>query len=141
MPKRLRMLLNNCTVDPNTLAEQTTWSPARKVAMQHDRIALMPLAVAMQASAPSSAARRSWKAVTVGLENRAYTLPGAWFANRAAASAALPKTKEDVRNSASECSPNGVRSVPARTAKVSMDQEWSSMVMLPECKSPVSAWR
>src|SRR5690554_2354155 len=38
---------------------------------------------------------------------------------RAAASAALPKTKLEVRNSASLCSPKAVRCVPARTAWVS----------------------
>jgi len=40
-------------------------------------------------------------------------------ANRAAACAALSKTKLDVRNSASLCSLNSLRSVPARTARVS----------------------
>src|SRR5690606_34208703 len=78
----------------------------------------MPLAVATQASAPSSAARRCSKALTVGLEKREYTLPASSPEKRRAAWAAFSKTKLEVRYSASPCSPNWLRSCPARTAKV-----------------------
>ena len=44
---------------------------------------------------------------------------------RAAASAALPNTKLEVRNIASECSLNWLRTVPARTASVSMSYSYS----------------
>ena len=57
-------------VEPNTLREQITWSPAFSTAMPVSRIALMPLAVAMQASAPSSAASRRSNIITVGLPKR-----------------------------------------------------------------------
>ena len=57
----------------------------------------MPEAVATQASAPSRAASRCCMAVTVGLVKRAYTLPSTSPEKRAAASAALPKTKLEVR--------------------------------------------
>ncbi len=61
---------NSITVEPNTLREQTTWSPALRSPMPSSRIALMPLAVAMHASLPSSAARRRSIIVTVGLPKR-----------------------------------------------------------------------
>src|SRR5512136_28485 len=79
----------------------------------------MPDEVARQSSAPSSDARRRSNIVTVGLENREYTYPGSAPEKRAAACAALPNTKLEVRNSASLCSLNAERSVPARTARVS----------------------
>jgi hypothetical protein len=40
------------------------------------------------------------------------------FEKRAAACAALSNTKLEVRNSASECSANSVRNIPARTPLV-----------------------
>ncbi len=61
---------NSMMVEPNTLREQTTWSPAFKRPMPSSRMALMPLEVAMQASAPSSAARRRSNIITVGLVKR-----------------------------------------------------------------------
>ena len=61
---------NSMIVEPNTLCEQTTWSPAFSSAMPRSRMAPMPLEVAMQASAPSSAARRRSNIVTVGLVKR-----------------------------------------------------------------------
>ena len=57
-------------VEPNTLCEQITWSPAFSSPMPSNRIALMPLDVAMQASMPSSAASRRSNIVTVGLVKR-----------------------------------------------------------------------
>src|ERR1700742_5079047 len=79
----------------------------------------MPDAVAMQASPPSSAARRFWNIVTVGLVKREYVYASSEFLKRSAASAALEKQKLDVRKSASACSLNSLRKVPARTASVS----------------------
>ena len=61
---------NSMTVEPNTLCEQTTWSPAFSRPMPSSRIALMPLDVAMHASVPSSAARRRSIIITVGLVKR-----------------------------------------------------------------------
>ena len=61
---------NSMTVEPNTLCEQITWSPALSSPMPSSRIALMPEEVAMQASVPSSAARRRSIIVTVGLVKR-----------------------------------------------------------------------
>ena len=69
-PNRARMVPNSCTVAPNTALEQTIWSPLFSSAMAVARIADMPEAVAMQDSAPSSAARRSWNIATVGLVKR-----------------------------------------------------------------------
>ena len=57
-------------VEPNTLCEQTTWSPDFKSPITSSRIALMPLDVAMQASVPSIAARRRSIIITVGLVKR-----------------------------------------------------------------------
>ena len=57
-------------VEPNTLREQITWSPAFSKAIAVSMIAAMPLEVAMQASLPSSAARRRSNIVTVGLVKR-----------------------------------------------------------------------
>ncbi len=71
MPNFDRMPPNSCWVAPNRPLEATTWSPACMVAIASDRIADMPEAVAMQASAPSIAASRVCIAVTVGLEKRA----------------------------------------------------------------------
>jgi hypothetical protein len=64
------MLLKSCTVAPNTALEHTMWSPALRSDIAVERIADMPEAVAMQASAPSSAARRSCSIDTVGLVKR-----------------------------------------------------------------------
>ena len=47
--------------------EQITWSPARSRPRHIKVIAAMPLDVATAASAPSRAAKRRSKAVTVGL--------------------------------------------------------------------------
>ena len=61
---------NSLIVEPNTPCEHTTWSPALSSDRMVIRMAAMPLAVAMQAPAPSSAARRRSIIVTVGLEKR-----------------------------------------------------------------------
>ncbi len=82
------------------------------------RIADIPEAVATQASAPSSAARRSCNIDTVGLVKREYTIPASPPLKRPAAWAALSNTKLEVRNSASACSLNSVRTWPARTPRV-----------------------
>ncbi len=70
MPKRVSHLANRLTVEPKMLPEETMWSPLLSMPMHIDRIAAMPLAVATHISAPSIAARRSSKAVTVGLVKR-----------------------------------------------------------------------
>ena len=57
-------------VEPKTLREQMTWSPALSRPMIMSRMAPMPLAVPMQSSVPSSAARRRSMMVTLGLEKR-----------------------------------------------------------------------
>ena len=57
-------------VEPNTLREQMTWSPAFSRPMTSSMIAAMPLEVAMQASVPSSAARRRSIIIVVGLVKR-----------------------------------------------------------------------
>ena len=67
MPKRGSQLLNSCTVAPNKLRDATMWSPACIKPITLPRMADMPEAVATQHSAPSSAARRSCSAFTVGL--------------------------------------------------------------------------
>ncbi len=59
--------LTSLMVEPNIEREQTMWSPALSRPMIIIRIADMPLAVEMAASAPSSAARRRSMPVTVGL--------------------------------------------------------------------------
>jgi hypothetical protein len=70
-PKRGRMLPNSCCVAPKMLREATMCSPAFIRAITVLSIAAMPVAVATQASAPSSAASLSCIAVTVGLVKRA----------------------------------------------------------------------
>ena len=70
MPKRDRIVLKSCTVAPKMLRDATRWSPALSRPMQQVKIALIPDDVAMQASAPSSAASRSWNIATVGFEKR-----------------------------------------------------------------------
>ena len=57
-------------VEPNTLSEQTMWSPALSSAMQVARIAAMPEPVPTQAAPPSIAASLSSKQRTVGLVKR-----------------------------------------------------------------------
>ena len=57
-------------VEPNMDCEQITWSPVLSRPMAISSTADMPLAVAMAASAPSIAARRCSKEVTVGLAVR-----------------------------------------------------------------------
>src|SRR5690606_9766372 len=54
-------------VEPNIECEQITWSPDLSRPMHIIRMADMPDAVEMQASAPSSAASRCSKLATVGL--------------------------------------------------------------------------
>ena len=49
---------------------QITWSPACKWAIARVKIAAMPDEVAIHASPPSKAARRSWNMLTVGLVKR-----------------------------------------------------------------------
>ena len=61
---------NRRIVEPNTLCEQTTWSPRCSSPITRIRIAAMPLAVAMQASVPSIAASRRSNIATVGLLKR-----------------------------------------------------------------------
>ena len=67
MPKRLRYFSNRLMVEPNTLRDTSTWSPALHWLITMARIAAMPDAVATACSAPSRAAMRSSKARTVGL--------------------------------------------------------------------------
>ena len=69
-PNLGRTVVKSCTVAPKMLDDETMWSPPFISPMTHDRIAAMPEAVATQASAPSSAASRSWNAATVGLLKR-----------------------------------------------------------------------
>src|SRR6185437_4721838 len=106
---KLLRILNRFTVAPNRLREATMWSPAESRPITQERIADIPEEVATQASAPSSAASRSSKAVTVGLVKREYIFPASAPEKRAAAWAALSKTKLEVRNRASECSLNWLR--------------------------------
>ena len=61
---------NSLIVEPNTLCEQTTWSPALSRPMISSAIAAMPLAVPMQPLVPSIAASRRSIIVTVGFEKR-----------------------------------------------------------------------
>ena len=135
-PKRFRMLLNSCTVAPKTLCEATMWSPAFSSPITQARIADMPEAVATQHSAPSSAARRSWNARPSGLVKREYTMPGSSPEKRAAAWAAFLNTKLEVRYSASECSLNWLRWMPARTASVSNSSS-SHLIALSSCNIDV----
>ena len=69
-PKRAKTLVNSEMVEPNTLCDMSTWSPARSSARPRLRIAPMPDAAATQRVPPSSAASRSSKARTVGLVKR-----------------------------------------------------------------------
>ena len=57
-------------VEPNTLCEQITWSPAFSRPITSIRMAAMPLLVPMQPVVPSSAASRRSMMVTFGLEKR-----------------------------------------------------------------------
>ena len=70
MPNFANSRPNSMMVDPNTLREQMTWSPAVSRPMPSRRMALMPLAVPMHACAPSSAASRRSNIMTVGFEKR-----------------------------------------------------------------------
>jgi hypothetical protein len=70
MPNFGRMPPNSCWVAPKMPCGGDDVLPRLHQAITVDRIAAMPLAVAMQASAPSSAARRSCSMLTVGLEKR-----------------------------------------------------------------------
>ncbi|MNW05011.1 hypothetical protein D3C71_2011930 [compost metagenome] len=67
-----RIVLNSVMVEPKIDRELTKWSPDCSDASATDRIALMPDAVAMHASPPSSAASRDWNIDTVGLVKREY---------------------------------------------------------------------
>ena len=67
MPKRLKYFSNRLMVEPNTLRETSTWSPALHRLMTMARMADMPEAVATACSAPSRAAMRVSKVRTVGL--------------------------------------------------------------------------
>ncbi|MDT4780220.1 hypothetical protein FQZ97_124410 [compost metagenome] len=69
-PNFEKILPNSVMVEPKIARELTRWSPACIDDSTTDRIALMPEAVAMQACAPSSAARRDWNIDTVGLVKR-----------------------------------------------------------------------
>ena len=66
-PNLPNSLANRLIVEPNTEREQITWSPIFSSPMPSNRMALMPVAVAMAASVPSIAARRASKLRTVGL--------------------------------------------------------------------------
>jgi len=70
-PNLPNSLANRLMVEPNTEREHTTWSPALSRPMISSRIALMPVDVAMAASAPSIAASRCSRLRTVGLLVRA----------------------------------------------------------------------
>ncbi|MNP33384.1 hypothetical protein D3C76_1266210 [compost metagenome] len=67
MPKRLKYFSNRLMVEPNTLRDTRTWSPALHRLITTAMIAAMPVAVATACSALSRAAMRSSKARTVGL--------------------------------------------------------------------------
>ena len=67
MPKRLKYLSNRLMVEPNTLRDTSTWSPALHRLITMARMAAMPEAVPTACSAPSMAAMRSSKVRTVGL--------------------------------------------------------------------------
>ena len=69
-PKRASSPPSSLIVEPKTLREHTTWSPAFSSAIAVSRIAAIPLAVPMQASVPSSAASRRSIVATVGLPKR-----------------------------------------------------------------------
>ena len=69
-PNLARIVVKSCTVAPKMLDDETTWSPPFASPITAARIADMPEAVATHASAPSSAASRSWNAATVGLVKR-----------------------------------------------------------------------
>ncbi len=69
-PKRVSTFAKSCTVAPKMLDDETMWSPALRSPIAVARIAAIPDAVATQASAPSSAARRSCSIATVGFEKR-----------------------------------------------------------------------
>ena len=71
-PNLPNSLPKSLMVEPNTDCEQITWSPAFKRPMHISMMAAMPLEVPMQASVPSSAARRRSMLVTVGLVKREY---------------------------------------------------------------------
>ena len=70
-PNLPNSLANRLIVEPNTEREQMTWSPTLSRPMISSRMALMPVAVATQASVPSIAASRASKLRTVGLLARA----------------------------------------------------------------------
>ncbi|MCY1448552.1 hypothetical protein D9M71_652310 [compost metagenome] len=63
----MKYFSNRLMVEPNTLWETSTWSPALHRAITVERIADIPVEVATACSAPSRAAMRSSKARTVGL--------------------------------------------------------------------------
>ncbi len=69
IPSLGKILLNNPTVVPKILLEETIWSPVSSNDRQHDKIALIPEEVAIQRSVPSSAASLSSNVLTVGLVN------------------------------------------------------------------------
>ena len=69
-PKRAISLPSSLMMEPKTEREQTMWSPACKTDRQSRVSAPMPLAVAIAASAPSMAAKRSSMLATVGLLKR-----------------------------------------------------------------------
>ena len=69
-PNFVSTFVKSCTVAPKMLDDETMWSPPFISPITQARIAAMPEAVATQASAPSSAASRSWNAATVGLLKR-----------------------------------------------------------------------
>ncbi|MDT4864496.1 hypothetical protein FQZ97_992590 [compost metagenome] len=66
-PNFARSVPISLMVEPNMECEHNTWSPALSRPMHIMRMADMPEAVEMQASAPSSAASRCSKLATVGL--------------------------------------------------------------------------
>ncbi|MNO09956.1 hypothetical protein D3C81_2335150 [compost metagenome] len=62
----MKYFSNRLMVEPNTLCDTSTWSPALHSDMTTARIAAMPVEVPTACSAPSMAARRSSKARTDG---------------------------------------------------------------------------
>ena len=69
-PNLANSLPMSLMVEPNMECEQTTWSPLFNKPMHNNKMADMPVEVAMAAGASSIAAKRCSKLVTVGLPSR-----------------------------------------------------------------------
>jgi hypothetical protein len=70
MPSFARIWSKSGTTVPKTPRAATMWSPVLRSPSVSVATAAMPVAVATQASAPSSAASRDWNIVTVGFVKR-----------------------------------------------------------------------